>query len=263
MSEKRYLLDDEAMKQFIVKGYVLVETDFPAEFHEGVYRRIEEVFRTEGNPGNAIYERVPDLAKVYEHPAVRGALVSLLGPDMLMHPHRHCHANPPGSKGQKWHQDDVNRRHHQIWRVLAMYYPQEVTPEMGPTLILPGTHFRNAPTARMATYGTFKDQVAFTVKVGTVAITHYDIWHRAAPNRSDRTRYMLKFLFDRTREPDRPSWRADPAKRDEVMMDFIRNWLPTDNQSDAYKHRVIWMNVWQWLHGPGYQPESSIIERYP
>src|SRR5207249_2625200 len=106
----------------------------------------------EGNVGNRILEQVPALQQVYDHPAVRGALTSVLGPDYLMHPHRHCHTNPPGSRGGRWHQDDVNHRHHQIWRVLAMYYPQDVTAELGPTVILPGTQYRNAPTSRMATY---------------------------------------------------------------------------------------------------------------
>ena len=258
---ERYLLDDAAVARFVVEGYTLVETDFPPEFHRAVCRRIEEVLRG-GNPGNEILARVPELQAVYDHPAVRGALVSLLGPEMAMHAHRHCHALPPGHGGQQWHQDDVNRRHHRIWRVLAMYYPQDVTAEMGPTMILPGTQYRNAPTARMASYGVFDSQVALSVKAGTVAITHYDLWHRATPNRSDRTRYMLKFLFDRTRKPEGPSWRADPERKEQTLTDFIRVWPPLDNQTDCYKHRLIWMDVWKWLYGEEGR-EDTIIDRYP
>ena len=258
-----HLLDDEAVLRFLVNGYHLVQTDFPPEFHAEVLAQVTEVM-AEGNPGNEILERAPLLHQVYNDPAVRGALVSLLGPEYIMHAHRHCHATRPGTPGQGWHQDDVNTRHHQIWRVLGMYYPQEVTPEMGLTMILPGTQFRNAPTARMATYRTFKTELALNVPAGTVAITHYDIWHRAAPNRSNRTRYMLKFLFDRTAPPARPSWNADPARRAGMLPEFIRNWLFIDNQSDAYKHRVIWMNAWKWLWGPQEEErEDSIIEHYP
>src|SRR5207248_6788306 len=133
VSDGYALLDDDAVKQFLIQGYLLVETEFPPSFHQEVCRRIDEVLGAGGNPGNAILERVPALAEVYAQPAVRGALVSLLGPEMTMHPHRHCHSLPPGAGGQQWHQDDVNRRHHQVWRVLAMYYPQDVTLEMGPT----------------------------------------------------------------------------------------------------------------------------------
>jgi hypothetical protein len=263
MIDSKYLLDDAAMKQFIVQGYVLVETDFSAEFHEGIYDTIERVRTTEGNVGNQILERVPALLEVYDHPAVRGALTSVLGADYVMHRHRHCHTNPPGSTGGKWHQDDVNMRHHQIWRVLGMYYPQDVTEEMGPTVILPGTQYRNAPTSRMASYVNFKSQLPLAVKAGTVAITHYDIWHAFMPNRSQKTRHMLKFLFDRTREPDAPSWRADPALREEMNVQFIRSGLPIDGGSDAYKHRVTWMGVWKWLYGVRDGEESTIVTYYP
>jgi hypothetical protein len=256
------LLGDEAMKRFIVDGYLLVETDFPPEFHEALRRRIDELLEQGGNPGNEILERVPELQEVYRHPAVRGALISILGPDMRMNPHRHCHVSRPGAAGQQWHQDDVNRRHHQVWRVLAMYYPQDVTPEMGPTLILPGTQYRNAPTARMASYGTFGSQVALNVKAGTVAITHYDIWHRASPHRGERVRYMLKFLFDRAREPEGPAWRSDPERRERMLTEFIGEWPALDSQTDCYKHRLIWMNLWSWLNGAA-DTEDSIIDRYP
>jgi hypothetical protein len=263
MIDPTYLLDDAAMKDFIVRGYVNVETDFPPEFHERIYQDIEKVRAAEGNVGNQILERVPALQEVYDHPAVRGALTSVLGRDYVMHRHRHCHTNPPGSPGGRWHQDDVNVRHHQIWRVLAMYYPQDVTEEMGPTVILPGTQFRNAPTTRMASYVNFKSQVPLTVKAGTVAITHYDIWHTNMPNRSQKTRHMLKFLFDRTCEPDAPSWRADPALREEMNVQFIRSGLPIDSASDAYKHRVTWMAVWKWLCGVRDGEEATIVTYYP
>jgi hypothetical protein len=257
-----HLLDDDAMKRFITQGFLVVETGFPASFHQEVCRSIQQVFARRGNPGNAILEEVPALQEVYDHAAVRGALVSLLGPEVRMNPHRHCHASPPGMNGQGWHQDDVNRRHHRLERVLAMYYPHDVNPEMGPTLLMPYTQYRNAPTARMASYGSFVHQVPLTVKAGSVAIAHYDLWHRATANRSDRTRYMLKFLFDRTAAPATPSWRADPGRRERMLTEFISVWPPTDSQTDAYKHRVLWMNLWNWLWGGG-STEDSIIDRYP
>ena len=263
MLDEKYLLDDAAMKDFIVQGYVLVETSLPPAFHEQVYADIESVRTREGNVGNQILQRVPALQTVYDDPAVQGALISVLGPDYVMNRHRHCHTNAPGSAGGKWHQDDVNVRHHQIWRVLAMYYPQEVAEEMGPTLILPGTQYRNAPTSRMATYLNFKSQLPLLVRAGTVAITHYDIWHTNMPNRSQKNRHMLKFLFDRTREPEGPSWRANPALWEQINVQFIRTGLPIDSASDAYKHRVTWMAVWKWVYGIRDGKESTIVTYYP
>jgi len=261
--DERFLLDDDQMLHFIVQGYHLVETDFPPEFHADLCERIERVFAEEGNPGNAIYEKIAPLAEVYQHPAVVGALTSILGADYRMEGHRHCHRTTPGSRRQGWHQDSVNKRHGRILRLLAMYYPQDVTPAMGPTTIVPGTQYRNAPTARLATYGNFKSQLPLVVKAGAVAITHYDIWHAAMANESDRPRLMLKFLFTRESEPREPSWRADPSQRETMRPKFVGNWLPIDNQSDAYKHRVIWMDVWRWLNGEEIVAPSSMIKHYP
>ena len=118
-----------------------------------------------------ILDAVPELHQIYNDPAVRGALISLLGENYRMNSHRHCHMNKPGTRSQDWHQDSTNVRHHQVRTVLGMYYPQDVSETMGPTVVLPGTHFRNAPTDRMATYAHFREQVVFDVPAGTVAIT--------------------------------------------------------------------------------------------
>jgi len=242
--DKRYLLDDAAMVKFIIDGYLLVQTELPDEFHETVARQIDAVFK-EVNPGDAILDKVPDLHAVYADPNVRGALISILGADYTMNSHRHCHYTTPGHPGGHWHQDSLNVRHHQIQCVLAMYYPQDVVEAMGPTMVLPGTQYHNTPSTYMASYMNFKSQVALTVKAGTVAITHYDIWHAWMPNYGTTPRRMLKFLFNRASSPIGPSWNADP--------NFVFNpnpfSLPIDAQSEAYKHRTLWRKVWDWLHG--------------
>ena len=51
MVDKRYLLTDAQMCHFIVNGYVIVNTDLPASFHDFIYERTEDVFEKEGNPG--------------------------------------------------------------------------------------------------------------------------------------------------------------------------------------------------------------------
>lgn len=244
MSDKMYLLSDDEVMSFVIRGYHLVEADFPAGFNESVYADLSQL---SDNPGDGILDRVPKLYQVWDHPKVKGALISLLGEDYRMSGHRHCHVNPPGSRSQGWHQDGVNQRHHQVRVVLAMYYPQDTPAEMGPTVILPGTHFRNAPTDRMATYANIREQVALTVKAGTVAITHYDIWHAATSNQSDKTRFMLKFLFNRASEPTAPSWNHEPEKANMSRFTFERACAV--GQSDHYKERGLRAQMWNHLLG--------------
>jgi len=91
MIDKEFLLDDAQMQQFIVDGYITVQADYPPAFHEKTYQQLEAVFEHEGNIGNNILPRIPQIQQVFDHPAVRGALTSLLGEGYIMNPHRHCH----------------------------------------------------------------------------------------------------------------------------------------------------------------------------
>jgi hypothetical protein len=241
------LFNDDQVLDFIVNGYALVQPEFPDGFNEAIDRTLTAM---KGNPGNAILEAVPALNDVYSHPKVRGALISLMGADYKMSGHRHWHCRPPGPWSQGWHQDSVNSRHHRIPVVLGLYYPHDVTLEMGPTVIVPGSQFRNCPTDRMATYGNIRGQLPIVVKAGTVAITHYDIWHGGSINRSDRPRHMLKFLFSRGSEPTEASWDHNP----ETAGSLAANKLSFENpsrcgQSDHYKERVIRNEAWTWLLG--------------
>ena len=199
------LLTDSQVQAYLTNGYITVQTAHSPAVHQNIHRQIETLFATEGNPGNDILPKVPDLYQILRDPAVDGALQSLLGPSYLIHPHRHCHHNPCGSKGQGMHQDsyenDQNVRHHRTRWTMAFYYPQDVSLDMGPTAILPATQYYNSSEQAYE-----REELPLCGRAGTVTIVHYDLWHRAMPNASDRDRFMVKFLFTRMGEPRAPSW---------------------------------------------------------
>lgn len=199
------LLTDAQVQAYLTNGYITVQTAHPPAVHQNIHRQIETLFATEGNPGNDILPQVPDLYQILRDPAVDGALQSLLGPSYLLHPHRHCHHNPSGSQGQGMHQDsyenDQNVRHHRTRWTMAFYYPQDVGLDMGPTAILPATQYYNSSEQAYA-----REEQPLCGQAGTVTIVHYDLWHRAMANASDRDRFMVKFLFTRMGEPQAPSW---------------------------------------------------------
>ena len=231
MVDKAYPLNSEEIRDFIFNGYIQIQADFPTDLHGDIYQQIEEVLAKEGNPGNNLLPRIPDIQRVFEHPKVCGALTSLLGPDYLMHPHRYCHLNSPGSDGQTWHKDDYvfdqKVRHHRFRWVMAFYYPQDVTEDMGPTGVLPGKQYYNTVSDTNPTQSTERAK-ALCGKAGTVTIVNFDSWHRAIANRSDKKRYMLKFQFTRMQEPSG---------------DGHTNWQPADND----KHQALSRHVWKWL----------------
>ena len=253
-----HLLSDADVAGFIVNGYHMVEPDFPSGLNEQIAAELDSL---EDNPGDAITDAVPALWQVVEHPTVQGVLISLLGHDFQVNSHRHWHCRPAGTGSMIWHQDSTNNRDTAINRFLGLYYPREVTADMGPTVILPGTQFRNAPTDRMSTYTNVRGQLPLIVKAGTVAFTHYDIWHAAAPNTSSSDRHMVKFLFNRTSDNEVPTWNHDPDSLNKPM-DYRQRGEAVDvnniftfsnplgvSQSDNYKERRIRHECWAHLMG--------------
>ena len=228
------LLTDSQMQAFIINGFVTVKADFSPAFHESVRTRAEAIFSTEGNPGNDILPKIPELADLFSHPTVTGVLTSILGPGYAMHPHRHCHLTPPQQPAQRHHQDsyedDQNVRHHRTRWAMAFYYPQDVSAQMGPTSVLPASQYY---TSRKQVER--KDEALLCGEAGTVTIVHYDLWHRATTNRSDRNRFMIKFLFCRMAEPTAPSWNCSS-----------HTWR---DPAAAGATPRLWQNVWNWHTG--------------
>ena len=233
MNKPTLQLTDEEMRDFIINGYVKVKTDFPPGFHENVYEQLEAMFEQTGNLGNNVLPLIPEIQEVFDHPVVHGAMQGVLGSDYVMHSHRYCHYNPEGSDGQGFHKDTYEgdeqiRRHRCRW-TMAFYYPQDVTEDMGPTAVLPGSQYYETGESAHE-----QPDLSLCGEAGTVAIVHYDLWHRATPNRSDKKRYMLKFLFSRLGEPQAPSWNSDTA-----------DWH-NDKEPD---HPEMWESLWDWYYG--------------
>ncbi|MCZ6680834.1 MAG: HEAT repeat domain-containing protein [Candidatus Poribacteria bacterium] len=240
MIDRDFLLSDEQMRHFIVNGYIILKTDHPANFHEAIFNQTETAFEKEGNPGNNLLPRIPMIQELFDDPTIHGALISLLGPNYYMHPHRHCHYNPPGSQGQNMHIDSWTRRRHRTRWVMALYYPQDTPETLGPTGILPGSQYYNTQSN-----GNGGSEMPLCGEAGTVAIIHYDLWHRATPNRSDQKRYMMKFLFTRMEEPRHPAWNNEQAV-----------W---DAAGDE-KHQPMWTHLWDWHAG---KKNGAVTRRGP
>ena len=237
MSDEMKLLTDQEVQQFLVTGCTVVQADCGPSFHASICRQIDGVLAEEGNLGNNILPRIPDIARVFDHPNVKGALSSLLGPDYVMNPHRHSHQNPAGGTGQKWHKDcyvyDHNLRNPRFDWVLAFYYPQDTTEDMGPSAILPTTQYYKTISSPDAAE-TEEEELKICGPAGTVALIHFDSWHRASANTSRKDRYMLKFQFARMAEHDGPGWNHSSSV-----------WSPGIPDPQP----VVSQRVWSWMGG--------------
>jgi HEAT repeat protein len=228
-------LDTAAIARFVRDGYVIVRTSLPPEFHADVCRRAGTILDREGNWGNNILPRLPALRQVLVDPAVHGALSSLLGPTYALHPHRYCHRNEPGSTAQRLHKDtrefsgDRHLRHPRPRWLIAFYYPHDVTEDMGPTAIVPGSqYYLEQPDTRKL------PELLVHPPGGSVAIVNFGIWHRATANRAAMPRYMFKFQFARMDEPA-PGGVAEP--------------FALEPESGPATHTALWSSVLSWLKG--------------
>lgn len=125
------------------------------------------------------------------------------------------------------------------------YYMQDITEEMGPTTIMPGTAYYDKFV------GDQGETILPTGKAGTMVLVHFDLWHKASLNVSGMDRYMLKFQFVRLRAPESPSW----------------NHLGTEMNltgGTPYVHWNLWRDVWNWMRGePGQENLSATEDEVP
>ena len=260
------LLTDAQVRSFIANGFLRIAPDVPAAVHAEVEAQLRYVEAHETRYGNNILARVPQMYEVLECPAVRGALASLAGPDYYLHPHRAVHSSTPledgdaprpaadanaprmgkGSMaGSGWHQDAqsplARARHHTPRFLIGFYFPHETPVAMGPTRVQGGSHLYAHP---VAPHGV----VLESVPAGSFFVLHFDMVHAGFPNHLAQTRYMVKFVFARTRPPAAPSWQhADPA------------WQRPDDCIPTFDLPATWGYIWHWLRGE--RPEPSAGER--
>jgi hypothetical protein len=250
------LFDDAAMMDFVREGYVMFHLDdLPASYHAGIVERLDGVFEKSGNPGNNMLPMVPGLMTMLKHPLVDGALQSILGTDYYTHLHRHPHFIDRIDEGKPGlvhhlHKDsmvnsrfavDAKRRQHRTRMCMLMYFPQDTPLELGPTAIMPKSHFLLHAPERGESMVPYEDTQAIHCAgpAGTVAIVHYDMLHTSTNKTFEQPRHMIKFLFSRMSEPDSgPSWDSDSSA-----------WQGSDNLQDP-----IWRTQWDWHCGRPDQP---------
>jgi len=139
-----------------------------------------------------------------------GAVRSLLGCDfglpILMSNHRvACPAPVTGG----WHRDGCSKHETELHTLQVFYYPQDCPRELGPTELLPGSHFLFSPASRMAHYGSIRGGHRAASPAGSIFITAYPIWHRRSASTAAGTRNMLKYNYRRSVRPTR-DWISDP-----------------------------------------------------
>lgn len=202
-------------------------------------------------------------------PAVAGAVASLVGSRPVLD-HHFLHITFPPScyerqapVAQHTHQDStIDPR--RAFDIQLMYFPHEVTVEMGGTRFIPGSHLRRVSEASIGRYQNILGQQHVVCPAGTLLIMHMGIWHGGGANRSDQLRYMFKIrlcptekqvrLWDLSDLPDdhlqqRPIfWVGHESTRDPIhsILTEPEPWFEFDTGRLEYINRI---KFWRYLLG--------------
>jgi Phytanoyl-CoA dioxygenase (PhyH) len=220
------LLDSKQMAHFVARGFLrfdaVVPDDINAAFLDeagappevgGSFRgTYAKLLRGSGIPtvpaGTPLADAYPAgsaIAALLDLPQVRGAIDSLVGPQARFD-HHFLHVTfPPAyyaargvpNVSQHTHQDSTidTRR---AFDIQLMYFPHDVSADMGGTRFVPGTHLRVVSEAAVARYQNVRGQQHVVCPAGTLLILHHGIWHGGGVNRSERLRYMFKIRINPT-----------------------------------------------------------------
>lgn len=147
--------------------------------------------------------------KVLLNPPVAGAVRSLLGAHFALPNLMSSHRMETPAPAQGWHRDGGSRYTRELHYMQVFYLPQACTDAMGPTELLPGSHFLFSTSSMMGHYGAIQGAVKTSAPAGSVFLTVYSIWHRRGLSHVKSVRNLLKYNYWRTVPPAR-DWCIEP-----------------------------------------------------
>ncbi|WP_203615122.1 phytanoyl-CoA dioxygenase family protein [Streptomyces sp. SID13726] len=253
MSTTPQLLSSAQVARFVAHGFLRLDGIVPPEMNEEALAvftaRLPAV--PYGVPVPTAFPEGSFSRRLVELPAVAGGLASLVGQDPAVDHHFVHTREPREGSAQPLHADALIDLRQDAFDVQLMYYPQEVTAEMGGTLIVPGSHLRRTNESDTGRYQNLRGQTRLTCPAGTVVLLHHGIWHGGRRNDSDTVRHMYKIRFNPTVPQVRLWDTADldaPAVREELGRGFP--WYESATGRLEIFNRI---RLWRALSGdPGF-----------
>ncbi len=200
MVGKEYLLSSIQMAQFVARGFLRFDELIPKELNDAIMRDIDAgtvKAQAAGTPLSQCYPPPSAVGEMIRLPQVAGIIQSLVGPDPLFD-HQAVHVREPNEDSAQALHGDSTIDTRMAFDIQLMYFPHDVTLDMGGTLILPGSQYRRINEMDIARYQNFIGQIQMVCKAGTLLIVHHGIWHCGRQNKSNQKRYMFKVRLNPT-----------------------------------------------------------------
>lgn len=241
--EQQHLLTASQMAYFVTDGYLQLDELVPPAYNEAILA--DEKRMT--NAGGQFWQRSEALRAAFELPQVKGAVQSFVGVSPV-YDHSYLHiVGPHMLKAQVWHADSVIDVRPFAFDVQAFYFTHDAPAEMGPTLILPGSHLRKVNTNSIARYKNIVGQRQLVAKAGTIVFMHHGIWHCAQPNHTDQTRYVFKLRL-RPGQQQRNLFNTEGYQDPEVT-DIIERGYQAWQGNEARLEHIQRAKFWRYVTG--------------
>ena len=208
-------LNDEQVIDFCANGFLMLEGIVRDEINRRTLEFVDE--RPAGQPVEILQEDW-FVDNVILHPQAAGAVRSLLGKDFRPPNLMANHRTECPMEAQEWHTDGGSKYGPELNYLQVFYYPQDCPREMGPTELLPGSHFLYSLRHSMGHYGNIRGSYHALAPAGSIFLTIYSIWHRRSASTGTGVRNNLKYNYWRTAPPKR-DWITEPDF-DLAMADF-------------------------------------------
>ncbi len=232
-----HLLTSQLMAQFVRDGYLVFEEFVPKEKNDAIH--------ADQKAGQGYWDKSEAIRALFEWEPVKGILQSLVG-ESPVYDHSALHIVPPKHyEAQIWHADSIIDARPYAFDIQAMYFSHDCPKEMGPTLILPGSHLRRTSHLSISRYKNIVGQKQFICKAGTIAFLHQGLWHCAQPNHTDTTRYMFKLRLRPGEEQrglfNRAGYDSPEVKR--TVAAFTHKWYGEQDRAENILRSKLWRYV--------------------
>ena len=183
------MLDAAERAFFLANGYLHVRRALASDHLANMQSEFERVWKAEGSPvsrGKLLKHRA--FIDLIEHPAIIerqralfGSQTQLLQYDLLR--------QEPGSTfpNRFWHRDFVMAGDRPL-AVNAILYFDDMTPDRGPTYVVPGTHVGTDLPPPDSLRESLRGEIPVLAAAGDVVFINGAIWHSGSCNRSQGLR---------------------------------------------------------------------------
>jgi Phytanoyl-CoA dioxygenase (PhyH) len=193
-------------ERFEEHGYFVMPSFLAAEEAGAAYRACEGLPKRRLRKSGVWYVREPDVlvdARLVK-PCLRAPLVnaarSLLDGDVHLIAVDVAETVPGGGEERTWH-TDLSTFAQAVVGVNVCIYLQDMTPDVGPLHVLPGSHTLGRAPASEEVSRRLAGELAVVVPAGTAVLLDSRLWHSASLNRTDRPRRLLSPFFARKSVP--------------------------------------------------------------